>query len=108
MILPIFNGTSETIGRKRRGRSCRAVEMKRFVLFCSEDAVSGISETGDDVTVIVELFVDGRDVDVYVGMILLHACNAFRRTDQVQQFDVPAAVLLDESDGRAGTSAGGQ
>ena len=58
---------------------------------------------------LVEALVQAGDVDIDVGVILLHACNAFGRGNQVNEADVVAAAVLDGGDGvgRAAAVYGG-
>ena len=57
---------------------------------------------------LVQALIQTGHVDVHVGMILLHPGDALGRGDQVHQADVGAAPLLDQGDGVAGGTAGGQ
>ena len=54
--------------KKPRSTERGLAEYKR--LFCAEEAVARISESGKDVSVFVEATVEGRDVDHNVGMRL--------------------------------------
>ena len=45
-------------------------------LFGTEDAVTGIAQTREYVVPIIESLVKGSQVDVYVGMFLLHDLHA--------------------------------
>ena len=57
---------------------------------------------------VVETLVNGGHVDVHVGVVAADNGDALGGGDDVHQGDVPAAVLLDEVDGRGGGAAGGQ
>ena len=40
----------------------------KTVLLCAEEAVAGVAETGQDVTVVVEAAVEGGDEDLHIGV----------------------------------------
>ena len=71
-------------------------------LLSAENAVASIAQAGDDIAVVVELFIQSGTVDVHVGMIVLHALDAFGRGDDVHQLDVLDLVVLDELNGSGG------
>ena len=79
-----------------------------YFLFCAEYTVAGIAETGNNVRMIVEVFVKSGNEDVNIGMLLLHSLNALGRTDERHKADVAAAVLLEQGQRVAGGTAGRQ
>lgn len=57
-------------GRKcsaRLGRKCAAGGQK--YLFCAEDTVARIAEAGNDVAMLIELFIDRAAVELDVGVL---------------------------------------
>ena len=71
-------------------------------LLRTEDPVARIPEARADVSVLVQLTVDVADVDLNVRMGFMQPLDAFRRGDDAEEFDVHAAVLLDEINGGNG------
>ena len=61
----------------------RALPRERFYwengLFCSEESVARIAETGNYVCVLIELFIERGGIDIYIGMSRLNSryalCN---------------------------------
>ena len=78
------------------------------MLLRAENAVSGVSEAGDDVGVFVQALVDGGDVDVDVGMFGLDFFNADGGGHEAHEADVAAAALLEHRNCVAGAAAGCQ
>ena len=75
-------------------------------------AVAGVTETGDDVALLVELLVhrgdDDGDRDVEALEVLLDAGAALGRGQQADRGDVVGAAVGEELDGRGQGAAGGQ
>ena len=69
--------------------SCKARQPHDFLL-CAEDTVARITETGNDVRVLVEAFVKRTDEYVNVGMLSLNSLNALGRADKSHKADVQA------------------
>ena len=46
------------------------------------DAVTSVAQAGDDVAVLVQVVVLGAQVDVHIGVSLVHGLDAFRSGDQ--------------------------
>ena len=74
----------------------------------AEDAVAGIAQAGDDVAVLVEMVVDGCDVDGDVGMRCIDGVYAFRRSDKAQEDDALRTLLFQEVERCDGTAARGE
>ena len=50
---------------------CPAFDSPELDLFCAEDAVAGIAQTGADVSVLVQAAVQMADVNLHVRMSLV-------------------------------------
>ncbi len=74
-------------------------------LLCSEDPVSGISETGKDISIVVEFAVNTADIYLDIGMSLGELLNALRCSDNAHELDVLTAVTLDGINGINSASA---
>lgn len=73
-----------------------------------EGAVAGVAESGDNVALFVEAFVDGADEDAGAGEGLLDAFDAFgggEETEEAGLFDAPGFEIFQ---GGNGTTAGGE
>ena len=79
-----------------------------FTLLGAEDPVAGIAQAGNDVGMVIELFVAGSQVHLHVGMGSLDSPDALGAADDVHHDDVLAAVLLQEVDGSHSGAAGSQ
>ena len=79
-----------------------------FLLFCAENTVACITQTGNDVAVLVEAFVQRTGVDVHIGVTFLNALDALGGSNQNQQLDVLAATFFHLVDGGRGRTAGCQ
>ena len=72
--------------------------MSRFFFFegislaRTENTISGIPKAGQDIPLVIELFIDGRGIDVYVGMFLQNAFYADGGADEVEAADRRAAA----------------
>ena len=47
-----------------------------WYLSCAEDSVTSIAQAGEDVILLVEALIERREVDIYVGVLLLDSCHA--------------------------------
>src|SRR5262245_17007008 len=90
----------------------RARSVKRSYMGSSsrggELPVAGVAEAGDDVGLVVQVRVEGGEVDGYIGVGGLQAFDAFRGGDEADEpevIDSPAFEDVDAGDGRA---AGGE
>ena len=54
-----------------------------------EDPVTGVAEPGNDIAVVVQMFVERADVDVDVRVILGQLLYALRRRDDAKKTDIP-------------------
>ena len=77
-------------------------------LLRAEDTVAGIAQAGDDVAMLVELFIHGGNVNFHVGVVGADALDALGGGEDVHELDVLHAVFLHEGDGGGGGAAGGQ
>ena len=64
----------------------------------AEDSVARVAKTGDDIAVVVEVIVQRGDKDVDIGVILLHALDAFGSADNAHELNVLHAVFLEEAE----------
>ena len=74
--------------------------------FVAEGEVAGVTETGDDVGILIEMIIDRGEVDIHVGMGHPDSLDALGGADQAHQTDVGAAALLEHAQGVAGAAAG--
>ena len=82
-----------------------------FFVICllgAENPVAGVAQAGDDVGVLVQPLIQGSQVDFHIRVGLLHCLHALGAADDVHHHNVPAAVALQEVNGRHGAAAGGQ
>lgn len=82
------------------------------MIFCkssdgSEDAITGIAETGKDIALFIELFIERAAIDFYVRMLFLHQLDAFGSCQNTEEFNIFAASLFDEVDCGNAAAAGG-
>ena len=70
--------------------------VKAFIdyLFCAEQAVARVAETGKDVTVFIELFVEHGDEYFYVGVRGGELVYALWRGDNRHLSDILTAFVL--------------
>src|ERR1041385_3341197 len=73
---------------------------------CPEDPVPRIAQSGQNVTVGVELAVEGGGVDRHVGMGVEHRLDALRRRDQAEKPDPGGAGGAELAHGRGCRAAG--
>ena len=71
----------------------------------AEDAVARVAETGDDVALLIEMVVDGGDVDGHVRMLLVHEADALRRRDEAHERDGLRALFLEQRERRRRAAA---
>src|SRR5439155_9773497 len=62
------------------------------------EPVSRVAQAGDDVPLLVQLPVDRRDDDPYIGMLADDVLDPFGRRDQRNQQDVRRTRALDRAD----------
>ena len=63
---------------------------------CSKDAVAGVAQTGKDVTLVVELSVDGGTVNGDFRMLAMDRLNAFRGRDKTDESHAGDARFFQE------------
>lgn len=78
------------------------------ILLRAEDTVAGVAQAGDDVAVVVQLLVQGADIDVHIGVGLMQGLQALGRGHQADELNVLGTALFDLADGVTGAAAGGQ
>lgn len=83
--------------------NCR--ELSDRNLLGSENSVASVAQTRNDVTVLVQMLVQGSDVDIYVRMCLLQLLYAFRSCDNAQETHILYAAILQHLDRRDGRTA---
>ena len=52
-------------------------------LLGAEDPVAGVAQTGDDIGMLIELLVDGSQIQVYIGMGFVYSLDALGTADAV-------------------------
>lgn len=70
---------------------------RRLPLPRAENAVTGVTEAGDDIAVLVEMGIDGGRIDVHVRVRFFNALDAFGGAYEVEAEDALAAALLRRS-----------
>ena len=58
------------------------------ILLRAEDTVAGVAQAGDDVAVVVQLLVQGADIDVHIGVGLMQGLQALGRGHQADELNV--------------------
>ena len=66
---------------------------------CAKDSVACVTKTGNNVGMVIELFIHSGDKYLHIGMVSLDLSNTFGRGDDVHEGNVGAAILFDEGDG---------
>src|ERR1043166_1991217 len=74
---------------------------------CPEDPVPRIAQSGQNVTVRVELAVESGGVDRHLGMGIQHRLDPLRRRDEAEKPDPGGAGGAELADGRGGRGARG-
>ena len=67
---------------------CRYQNSAVYCLLGAEDTVAGVTQTRNDIAVVVQLLVNAGNEDLNVRMCLLNSGNAFRSSDEVHQLNV--------------------
>lgn len=62
-------------------------------------AVAGVTESGDDVALLVEMIVEGGGVDGNVWVIFVETGDAFGSGDEADHPDIFGAGIFDHGDG---------
>ena len=66
------------------------------VLLCAKDSVACIAETGHDISMLVEMVVNCRNINVNIGMILHYFFDTLRRSDKANELYLVCASVLYE------------
>jgi hypothetical protein len=74
----------------------------------SEDPVTGISQTRDDICALVELFIESGAVHGNIGMLFLDAFESRRSSYDADHTQIFASACLQEVESGAGASAGSE
>jgi hypothetical protein len=74
----------------------------------SEQAITGVAESGKDVSVLVELAVERCANDRYVGMCVMHALHADGRGDETEETNALCAGAFERVDRGDRAAAGGE
>ena len=72
--------------------------------FGPKQAVPRVAQTGDDIAVVVQVTVQGRDEDIGLRVLPVDAFDPLGRGDEAHQGHLLSATLLYEGDGRRGGS----
>ena len=64
-------------------------------LFCAEESVSRVAESGNDICVIVQLFVKCSGVDLYIGLVVLKSFNALGCCYEAKELNLGASSVLE-------------
>jgi hypothetical protein len=72
------------------------------MLFHPVHAVACVAEAGHDVSVIVEVRVDGRREDAYLRVSTRRLGDAFRRRQEADEADITSTVLFEPGNGGHG------
>ena len=75
---------------------------------CSKLAISGITETGHDIAVLVKVVVNRGQVDWHVRVGFVQALDAFRCADQTHELDLGNTPVFEDVHGRHGGATGRQ
>ena len=67
---------------------------RKKALFRAEDPVARVAETGDDVTVFIEVFIHRTAVNVHIGVTLADALDALGCGNEVHETNIRATALL--------------
>lgn len=64
------------------------------ILLGAEDAVACIAQAGDDVAVLVQLFILCGNINVNIGVCFVQGFQSFRGGNQANELDVLGTALL--------------
>lgn len=71
----------------RARESQQMTPVHRFHLSCSEDSVTGITKSWEDIVLIVQTFVKGCKIDIHIRMHFLNGFDALRRCNKTHESD---------------------
>ena len=89
LALPLIRSFAETFLGLGSGRDFFQKVPPRKTLFCTEQTVAGVAETGHDIRVIVEIVVKCSGVDLHIGMIRLVRMNLY-----ISDFGMPVVDFV--------------
>ncbi len=69
---------------------------------CPELAVTGVTEAGQDIAVLIQPVIDRGQVDRDIGMCFMQVLDAFRCADQPDKLDLVDAPFLEDVHGSDG------
>ena len=78
------------------------------ILLGAEDAVACIAQAGDDVAVLVQLFILCGNINVNIGVCFVQGFQSFGGGNQANELDVLGTALFDLANGVNGAAAGSQ
>ena len=105
MMLAGFLGV---VIRERLHFCAAALSYRLQKLFGAEDTVSAVTQTRNDVLVVVELFIQSSTVNLYVRMCFGQCVQTFWSCDDAHEFDVGSTAFLEHLDGSDSRTAGCQ
>ena len=76
-------------------------------LFRTENPVAGVAQAGNDVLMLIELFVHRADINLYVRMSFLQSGKTFRRCNNAHKAHAFGAFVFDLRDSVDGGTSGG-
>ena len=76
------------------------------ILLGAEDAVACIAQAGDDVAVLVQLFILCGNINVNIGVCFVQGFQSFGGGNQANELDVLGTALFDLANGVNGAAAG--
>src|SRR5215831_12739794 len=85
-----------------------AVPPHRWSLLGAKQPVPRIAQTGEYIAVNIEAVVNGRGVDGYIRVLLVHVGNAFWGRQQTDEFERPGTRILESVQGRHRRIASGE
>src|SRR5579859_6384742 len=82
-------------------------DLRRRILNAKQ-AITGVTQTGNDVSVPIQLAVNGRSEDRQIGKMSMHHADAFGGGDEIDEAHVFGAKFGQKLHGRHGAAAGSQ
>ena len=78
------------------------------ILLGAEDAVACIAQAGDDVAILVQLFILCGNINVNIGVCFVQGFQSFGGGNQANELDMLGTALFDLANGVNGAAAGSQ
>ena len=75
------------------------------ILLGAKDAVACIAQAGDDVAVLVQLFILCGNINVNIGVCFVQGFQSFGGGNQANELDVLGTALFDLANGANGAAA---